>query len=142
MKKLIFACIILFLILAFAVVNNVLFQDGDDKYPEQAKKCEPLENAKGFISVKTIAGNIELKLPHFADVRRDVGRGCEYTKFISLDYLWHEGRLVPQYEFGNNVAKDKYMPVRIYYRNSCQLLTLVVCLHLAGLSWFGFVMRC
>jgi hypothetical protein len=99
-------------------MNNVLVQDGDDKYSEQAKKCQPLVNEKGFKSVKTIAGQVELKLPHFADVRRDVERGCEYTKSITIDYLWHEGQLVPQYEYTFKVPKDEYMPVRIFYRDS------------------------
>jgi len=79
--------------------------------------CPPLPVIDGYVTTKTQQGGLTLKLPDYVDVRRDSrpDRGCQYVQQFYVDYLWYEGKLLPEAEYRFKVPQDNRIKLRIYF---------------------------
>lgn len=99
---------------------TTLVLSGCDNKNELSKPCDPLPIVDGYKIIKVKKGNFTLKLPDYADVRRQRGedRGCEYVRDLFVHYLWYEDKLLSE---GKNRLKVPYaqtVKVNIFFKGS------------------------
>ncbi len=105
-------------ILAAVVAAYISYNIWTKSQEVPPKPCEPLVVENGFVTIKTEDSGITLRLPNYADIRRYSDRGCDIADNFGINYLWHEGQLVPEGTYQSKVPKNKYSPVRLFFRGS------------------------
>lgn len=108
----------LFLLLLVSELLLLGCDKGDGSHEtHMVEQCPPLPERDGYLTVKALDGGLTLKLPAYANIRRDPRRGCQFATLVTIDYLWIDGRLVS--ESGNRFKEpgNKRIPVHLSLRD-------------------------
>jgi hypothetical protein len=91
----------------------LLFGCGKEVLPPES--CSPLSVVDGYVTVKvkTLEGDLTLRLPEYTHIVREPTRGCQYVNHASIDYLWYEGKLISGTSNRFKVPADKHMKVML-----------------------------
>lgn len=105
------------LILCILVLGMIAWFKYGFKGRVEQPPCAPLPVVDGYVTTKTQQGGITLKLPTYANPMTQSGedRGCQYVQSFAIDYLWYEGKLIPEGINRFKVPLDKRLPVTVYF---------------------------
>lgn len=90
------------------------------KKEKEPVACEHFPLVDDHFLVKVKDGDFMLRLPNNSGARNndnyynDISE-CQYLRAFSIDYLWYQGKLIPEWSNQFKVPKDEYRPVRIYF---------------------------
>lgn len=86
---------------------------GKEAVPPES--CTPLLVVDGYVTVKvkTLEGDLTLRLPEYAHIVREPSRDCQFTNHVSIDYLWHEGKLISESANRFRVPGAQHINVRL-----------------------------
>lgn len=109
--------LMIFLIALIPVISGC---DRGPSYAERTKACPALAVRDGYVAVKMKINKgsqeILLKLPK-DDARISRGSAyygnCDYADWFGLEYLWHNGKLIPEWSNRFKVPAKKRISVRL-----------------------------
>ena len=102
---------LLALTLGFGVLSGCGPEEGHYREP-----CPPLPVTDEHVTIQTRKSEMKLRLPEYVDLRRNssLDRGCQYLEAMFIDYLWHNGKLIPEAINRFKVSPKERMHVRVF----------------------------
>ncbi len=86
--------------------------------------CPAPQIVNGSMELKTTPKALTLKLPANTNIgsSRFVDHGCDHFNLATMDYLWYQGRLIPEGQNRFKIPSDQHIAVNIYLNGSGRAL--------------------
>ncbi len=93
-----------------ALLIFIFLLSGCDRKTNIEPPCPPLPVVDGYVTIKT-RGGITLRLPGDARLIRGSNKiekgGCQILKEFYSDWLWYQGKLIPEHDYAIEVAEKR-----------------------------------